>query len=148
MADEGERGPGAEKLWAGSLLVERAVEFMMRLEREQLEVHPYEILGFLSSIGVGQAESDALTRMVVSWETQPYYEFVRRDHRDGKLHRYRISWRMDNKAVRNLFARVVFDELRKLKLKSDSVTQLAIALGRYRGKGAEGAKPRGRPKTL
>jgi len=145
LTSDDDKGPGDAKIWVGSQLPEKIVEFCERLETEPAKVDPIEIRMFISQCFVGQAESDAWQRYVQDLRIRPYYDFVRRSA-DGKLHKYRFSWGFDNQAVRDKFYTVLFDELRKQKLKFDQISALAFMIGSWRsgvGSDVKTRKPQG-----
>ena len=145
MPEKEASGPTNPNVWVASRLPEKIIEFCRRLETEPEKVDTLEIGLFISQFFRGEAESDAWLRHLNRLRTEPYQDY-RDMGPDGKMHRYRMDWTFRNPAVRDVFFKTLFNELRKKFLALDAISQLAYMIGTWRAGGEpekRGLRPKG-----
>jgi len=133
MSDEEKTGSGDAKVWVSSQVPERVIEFLREMEAAPDKVDLIELGIFVSQNFVGEAETDAWLRYIASIRTKPHLDY-RDMGPDGKIHRYRIDRTFKNPAVRDVFYKTLFNELRKKTLKMDAISQLGYMIGSWRKK--------------
>ncbi|HYM39473.1 MAG TPA: hypothetical protein VEY12_04920 [Thermoplasmata archaeon] len=157
MTDEDDRkGAGEAKIWVGSQLPDKIRQFCERLEKygqalegvrdpdpkkEAQKVTLLELELFVSQTFVGEAESDCILRYIAEVKRKPF-EDRPSVAPDGTVHRVRYDMSFNSPVVRDKFYTVLFNELRKHRLKMDQISALAYAIGSWRQHGEDKQSPK------